>query len=333
MMTVPDMNTSSVVVSVIIPLLNEERYIENLIDSLIKQTYPIENMEWIFVDGNSSDGTLALIENYALTGKYPVILLNNPKKKTPYALNMAIEKAKGRYIVRLDAHSYFYPDYIEKCVYYLDTTDADNVGGIAETEATGFKGRAIAKMLSTRFGVGGSDFRTGDGDRFVDTVPFGAFRREIFDKVGLFNPKLLRSEDNDMNSRIRSSGGKIWLAEDIRFKYYCRDTYKGILKMGLQNGNALFFTLRENPKAMSLRHFIPFLFLLSLIILPIASAFLPLLWWLFAVEMALYFALDLFYSFCNDKPKYGFVTVWLYPVFHIVYGFGSLLGLFGVLLY
>ena len=116
-------------------------------------------------------------------------------------------------------------------------------------------------------------------------------------------------------------------------KYYCRDTFKGILKMGLQNGNALFFTLRENPKAMSIRHFIPFLFLLSLIIMPIASILLPCLWWLFAAELALYLVLDLYYSFCNNQPKYGLVTVWLYPLFHIVYGFGSLLSLFGIPLY
>ncbi|MBP3437553.1 MAG: glycosyltransferase family 2 protein [Clostridia bacterium] len=325
--------TEEIIVSVIIPLFNEERYVSNLIDSLTKQTYPIENMEWIFVDGNSSDGTVTLIENYISTGKYPIILFHNKKRKTPYALNMAIEEAKGKYIIRLDAHSYFYPDYIEKCVYYLDTTDADNVGGIAETEATGFKGQAIAKMLSTKLGVGGSDFRVGDGNCFVDTVPFGAFRREVFERVGLFNPKLLRSEDNDMNARIRQSGGKIWLAEDIRFKYYCRDTFKGILKMALQNGNALFFTLKENPKAMSVRHFVPFLFLLSLIVMPILSIVVPYIGYIFMLEILLYLSIDVFYSFFNKTPQYGLITLWLYPAFHIVYGLGSLLGLFGISLY
>lgn len=322
-----------IIVSVIIPLFNEEKYISKCIDSLIKQSYPRVQMEWIFVDGKSSDRTVEIINEYIHKGDYPITLLHNEKRKTPYALNIAIEAAKGKYIIRLDAHSFFYPDYIEKCVYYLDTTDADNVGGIAETEANGFVGQAIANMLSTKFGVGGSDFRVGDGNRFVDTVPFGAFRKEVFDRVGLFNPKLLRSEDNDMNSRIRQSNGKIWLAEDIRFKYYCRDTISGILKMGLQNGNALFFTLRENPKAMSLRHFIPFVFLLSLIILPLISFVLPFFKYVFLLEILLYFLLDLYYSFRNRTPKYGLMTLWLYPAFHIVYGFGSLLGLFGIALY
>ena len=326
-------NSGGVITSIIVPLFNEERYVSHLIDSLIEQTYPLENMEWIFVDGNSNDGTVPIIEQYLAKERYPIVLLHNDKRKTPHSLNMAIEIAKGKYIIRLDAHAYFYPDYIEKCVYYLDTTDADNVGGMAETEAEGFTGQAIAKMLSTKFGVGGSDFRIGNGNRFVDTVPFGAFRREVFEQVGLFNPTLLRSEDNDMNSRIRQKGGKIWLAEDVRFKYYCRDTVKGVLKMGLQNGNALFFTVKVNPRAMSIRHFIPFLFFISLIVLPIFSVVFPITSYILLFEALLYFSLDIYYSFIKSESRYGLITIWLYPMFHIIYGVGSLLGLLGIPLY
>ncbi|MEE1283907.1 MAG: glycosyltransferase family 2 protein [Acutalibacteraceae bacterium] len=324
---------TDVIVSIIMPLYNEEKHIKKCLDSLVAQTYPLDKTEWILVDGNSTDKTVQIIEDYKKSNLYPIILLHNTKRKTPYALNMAIQEAKGKYIIRLDAHSYFYPDYIEKCVHYLINKDADNVGGIAETEANNFIGKSIAKMISTKFGVGGSDFRIGYGNRYVDTVPFGAFKREVFEKVGLFNTKLLRSEDNDMNSRIRQSGGKIWLADDIRFKYYCRDTVKGILKMGIQNGNALFFTLKENPKAMSIRHFIPFLFLLSLIIMPIFMAIHPFFGYAFLLEGLLYVLLDLYFSFCNKDAKYGLITVWLYPLFHIVYGIGSLLGLLGIALY
>ncbi len=323
--------SKSVTVSVIIPLYNEERYIEKCILSLTEQTYPVTDMEWILVDGNSTDKTVEIIERYM--AENPITLLHNEKRKTPYALNMAIERASGRYIIRMDAHASFAPDYIEKCVHYLDTTDADNVGGVAETKASGFVGGAISQMLSTKFGVGGSDFRVGEGDKYVDTVPFGAFRREVFERVGLFNPKLLRSEDNDMNARIRASGGRIWLSNEIRFQYYCRDTVSGILKMGMQNGNALFRTMRENPKAMSVRHFIPFAFLVSLLVMPVLSLLFPFFWWLFALEGAAYLLLDLYFSFCGKKPAHGLVTVWLYPLFHISYGLGSLLGLFGITLY
>ncbi len=321
----------NVTVSVIIPLYNEERFIENCIRSLASQTYSKSDMEWILVDGNSTDKTVEIIKGFI--DDFPILLLNNPKRKTPYALNMAINEAKGKYIIRLDAHASFASDYIEKCVHYLDTTDADNVGGVAETEAKGFVGGAISYMLSTKFGVGGSDFRVGEGNKYVDTVPFGAFRREVFERVGLFNTELLRSEDNDMNARIRESGGKIWLADDIRFKYYCRDTVGGILKMGMQNGNALFRTLKVNPKAMSVRHFIPFMFLMSIILMPIISAFVPFGWFVFGAELMLYSLLNIYFSFFNKNPRYGLVTIWLYPLFHICYGLGSLLGLVGITLY
>lgn len=320
-------------VSIIIPLFNEEKYIDGCIESLANQSYPREKMEWILVDGNSTDKTKAIIEKHMVQKQYPIILLDNKERKTPYALNMGIKIAKGKYIIRLDAHASFSFNYIEKCVYYLEKMDIENVGGIAETTANTFCGRAISHMLSTKFGVGESDFRVGEGNKYVDTVPFGAFKREVFDTVGLFNTKLLRSEDNDMNARIRENGGKIWLAEDIRFKYYCRDTISGILKMGLQNGNALFYTLKENRKAMSVRHFIPFLFVVSLLLLPISSILCPPIKYVFGIELLLYLVLDFYYSFFFGKAQYGMINVWLYPAFHISYGMGSLLGFFGARFY
>lgn len=323
----------NIVVSVIVPVLNEEKFIGNFIKSLIRQTYPREKMEWILIDGNSNDKTLEIIEKYKLNNELPIKLLNNKKKKTPFALNMGIERAKGKYIIRLDAHAEFSPDYIEKCVFYLENIDADNVGGVVETSANTFVGKAISHMLSTKFGVGGSDFRIGTGNKYVDTVPFGAFKKEVFDRVGLFNTELLRSEDNDMNARIRNSGGKIWLANDIRFKYYCRDTIRGILRMGLQNGNALFFTFRKNLKAMSLRHFVPFFFLISIFLFPLVGIKFSFVKGVFMIETFLYITLDVCFSFFNRHPLYGIINIFLYPLFHLTYGFGSLLGLFNIKVY
>ena len=135
------------------------------------------------------------------------------------------------------------------------------------------------------------------------------------------------------NARIRKNGGKIYLSSDIRFKYYCRNTVGSILSMGIKNGNALFRTIKVSPEAMSIRHFIPFIFLVSVIVMPILSAFLSLFGWLFAAEMALYLILDVYFSFVKGKLKHGVVTLWLYPLFHICYGLGSLLGLLGIKLY
>jgi len=195
-----------VAVSVVMPVYNEEKYIDRCIQSLLLQDYPKEAMEWIFVDGMSADRTVEIISGYA--ERYPdlISIYENPNRTVPCAMNIGISKARGKYIMRLDAHAEYAPDYISKCVYYLDTTDAENVGGVAETKALTEFGCTIAKMLSTRFGVGNSCFRTGGGSGYVDTVPFGAFRREVFEKYGNFDERLTRNEDNEINYRIRKKG-------------------------------------------------------------------------------------------------------------------------------
>ena len=315
-------------VSIIIPVYNEERYIRNCIESLISQDYGIKDTEWIFIDGGSVDKTKEIVGSYV--EDYPIAILINKRKITPVSLNMGIQASRGKYIVRMDAHAAYPPDYVSKCIKILEQTGADNVGGIIETVGNGFIGGAIAKMLSSRFGVGDSSFRTGGTNGYVDTVPFGAFRRDVFETIGCFNEDLLRSEDNDINARIIASGGKVYLSPEIHSTYYCRDSVKGILKQGVQNGNALFQTLKVNPKAMRIRHYIPFLFLLSLVCLPIIANWVVPIRYLFIAECTCYSALDVWFSFVKPKAKYGFITLWLFPLFHISYGFGSVLGLLGI---
>ncbi|MBE7047848.1 MAG: glycosyltransferase family 2 protein [Ruminococcaceae bacterium] len=317
-------------VSVIIPVYNEEKYINRCLDSVVRQTYPKSLTEIIIVDGGSTDQTKSLIANYE--SLLNIHLIHNAKRMVTYALNLGIENATGDYIIRLDAHAEFKEDYIEKCVYYLNTTDAQNVGGIAETVGIGKFGEMNAEILSSKFGVGNSAFRTETKSGYVDTVPFGAFRKEVFDSVGLFNSALPRSEDNDMNSRIRAMGGKIFMAADIRFTYFCRDTIGGLLNQGMKNGNALFLTLRKNPKAMSVRHFIPFLFVLSLIVMPYLSALLEQFLFVFIAEMLLYGFLDVYFSLKGNKRNFVY-KLWMYPLFHITYGLGSVLGMFNIKLY
>ena len=314
-------------ISVVMPIYNEEKYIENCIDSLLLQDYPQECMEWIFVDGMSSDRTRELIEAYIEKHPKLIKILSNPNKTVPYAMNIGIKEARGKYIIRLDAHADYNTDYISKCVYYLDTTDADNVGGVAETKSKGFVGNAIAKMLSSRFGVGNSEFRTNGESGYVDTVPFGAFRREVFEKWGGYDERLTRNQDNEMNYRIRKNGGKIYLSSDIKLSYYCRDSIKSISDMAVKNGMWNVITMKLCPGSMGVRHFIPLAFLLSLIILPITSIIYHPIWWLFAFEMTLYFALD---CLCSAKQASGIkefiLLVLLFSVFHITYGAGSLEG-------
>ncbi|WP_347939978.1 glycosyltransferase family 2 protein [Peribacillus simplex] len=318
----------NITVSVILPVYNEEKYIEACIVSLLKQDFPQDSMEWIFVDGCSKDNTKQIIGSYKQ--KYPNLIevLDNPNKTVPYAMNIGIKAALGKYIIRLDAHAEYANDYILKCVHYLDTTDAENVGGVAETKSRGYVGKSIALMLSSKFGVGNSQFRTKGKSGYVDTVPFGAFRKEVFEKYGLYDERLTRNQDNEMNFRIRKNGGKIYMADDINLAYYCRDSIKGIVEMAVKNGKWNVITSKLCPGAMGIRHFIPFVFLMSLIIMSILTFLMPILGWLFVAELGLYLLFDLMFSIKSaSKVKYIPFLLILFPIFHLSYGFGSLVGL------
>ena len=320
--------TGEIIVSVVMPVYNEEKYIEQCIDSLLLQDYPQEKMEWIFVDGCSTDQTVAILNSYQ--DKYPQLIkvFNNPDKIVPYAMNIGIAASSGKYIVRLDAHADYATDYISKCIYYLETIDADNVGGVAETKANGFMGNAIAKMLSSKFGVGNSQFRTNGESGYVDTVPFGAFKREVFSKYGGYDERLVRNQDNEMNFRIRKNGGKIYLANDIRLSYYCRDSINGIAAMAKKNGMWNIITMKLCPGSMGLRHFIPFLFVASILGLGALGFIHSIFWMLLGLEMALYLLLNLLFSVKQATGlKEFFALMILFPIFHVAYGLGSMTGI------
>lgn len=321
--------TNEIIASVVMPIYNEEKYIAKCLDSLLLQDYPIENMEWIFVDGGSKDETIKILEEYRC--KYPNLIkvFNNPHKIVPYAMNIGISESCGKYIIRLDAHADYATDYISRCVYYLDNTDAENVGGVAETKAQGFMGNAIAKMLSSKFGVGNSQFRTNGKSGYVDTVPFGAFRREVFSKYGGYDERLVRNQDNEMNFRIRKNGGKIYLADDIHFSYYCRNTIGGISQMARKNGMWNIITMKLCPGAMGLRHFIPLMFVLSVVALCILGIVHEHFFILLGMELLLYSLLDIVFSIKQaSKISEFFALLILFPIFHVSYGFGSIIGIF-----
>jgi len=316
-------------ITIILPIYNEEKYIENCILSLLKQDYPLEDMEWIFVDGKSTDKTKCIIENYMLKKPNLIRMYDNPNKTVSYAMNIGINVSKGKYIIRLDSHAEYAQNYISKCVFYLDNTNALNVGGLAETKGKNFVGNVISLMLSSKFGVGNSHFRTNAKSGYVDTVPFGAFSRSVFEKYGNYDERLTRNQDNELNYRIRKYGGRIYLADDIKFIYFCRDSIKEIINMAVMNGKWTMLTNKLCPGVMGIRHFIPFIFVVSLIIMPILIMILPSLIWVYLIELSLYLLLDLIFSFiATNKISELLLLIYLFPTFHIFYGLGSLVGLF-----
>lgn len=317
-------------ISVILPVRNEERYIENCVASIFDQDYPVDKMEVLFVDGCSEDRTVELLRT--MQRQHPQIrVLHNPNRTVPYAMNIGIRESKAPVIVRLDAHAEYPADYIRLSVETLLERDCENAGGIFDTRGRGFMGEAIAAMLKTPFGVGNASYRLTDQEGYVDTVPFGCFRRELFERIGGFDERLTRNQDNELNFRIRKTGGKIWLNPKIRVLYYCRNTIRGIMRMGYMNGKWNVITMALVPGSMGVRHFVPLAFVLCTIA-GLAGTLLgnPVIAGLFALMWGAYLLLDGFYAWTIAGEKglrFLPVELILFPAFHFAYGTGSLAGL------
>ena len=201
-------------ISLVLPVRNEEKYIRACAESLFLQDYPKERMEVLFVDGCSTDRTVEILDS--MRAEHPLLrVLQNPNRTVPYAMNVGILESRGEYIVRMDAHAEYARDYVSGCIRALQSVACDNAGGVCVTRGRGYMGEAIAGALSTPFGVGNSMFRLDVRSGYVDTVPFGAFRRDLFDRIGLYDERLTRNQDNELNYRIRKNGGKIYLDQNL----------------------------------------------------------------------------------------------------------------------
>lgn len=317
-------------VSVVIPIYNEEKFIRGLVKSIEEQDYDKNKFEVIFIDGNSTDKTVEILNKELNDKNINYKIIYNPEKITPKSVNMGIKEAKNEIIIRLDAHSEYPQNYISKCVYYINNIDADNVGCTVKTISDSMIGKIIANVVSSKFGVGNSSFRTNSDSGYVDTVPFGTFKKELFDKIGYFNEELPRSEDNEFNNRIIKSGGKVYLFNDIQVIYHPRETIYQLMRMGFDNGKWATYTGYIIPGSMKLRHFIPLFFVLGLILGIIVTLMkIELLAIIFGVILALYLLLDIIFTIKNiiSDGLMQAISLIIYPLFHISYGIGSIFGI------
>lgn len=319
--------------SVICPIYNEEKYIAKCIDSILAQDYPKDDLEVIFVDGMSTDRTREIVAEY--TAKYPFIrLIDNPDRIVPPAMNKGILASKGDVIMRLDAHSTYASNYFSVLVKALNDYGADNVGAVCRTDVLNKtpKALAIKEVLSNKFGVGNSTFRTGvDKVMEVDTVPFGCWRRDVFDKYGLYDVRLVRNQDIELNKRILRGGGKILIVPDTYCTYLARENYKALAKNNFGNGkwNILTVFYTKQFDSLSIRHFIPLAFVLSLILPLLCSviywpiAFVALLSLL--AYLGLVGAISAKLSISKNLNFRYLIASFI--VLHVSYGWGSLVGL------
>jgi len=318
-------------VTIILPVRNEGNYIRATLDGVLAQDYPVEQMKILIADGMSTDNTRKIINDYQLKHTN-IILLDNPGRIVPTGMNIALKQAQGDIIIRVDGHCIIAPDYVRKCVEHLENDEVDGVGGPMETIGENKLSETIAIAMSSPFGVGNSAFRTTSGKTMLaDTVPFPAYTRSIIQKAGLYDEELVRNQDDEYNYRIRELGGKLLLAEDVRSKYYSRGSFRKLWKQYYQYGFYKVRVLQKHPLQMSLRQFVPPLFVLSLLAALILTLTTKWGWITLAVIAGSYILANLTASIITSAKR-GWRHMWLLPVvftiIHLSYGSGFLAGLF-----
>lgn len=318
-------------VSVIIPMYNEEAYIGACLESLCRQTFPLEQMEILVVDGASRDGSAAAVES--MMPRLPNLrLLRNTVRWTPSSLNMAIRQARAPVVLRLDCHCRYKEDYVERCLAALERTGAGCVGGrlLAHAGGGGLMAESIRVAQESRFGTGGSRWRSGGEAGHVDTVPFGCFPRAVFDEVGLYDERLRRNQDFELAGRIRAFGHRIYFDPAIEASYYTRATLGGYVRMMWVNAVYLPMMWRINRSSFQLRHVIPMLFFLGVAAGLVSLLVFPPLAWAAAAGLALYLLIDLAFSCriaAGEGPRLLLTMPWLFLLTHLLYGLGTLVGL------
>ena len=277
-------------ISIIVPCYNEQATIGLLLHAIYAQTFPRKEMEVIISDGLSTDRTRQEIE--AFCEAHPdlkVRVVDNPQRVIPAGLNRAIEAASGEIIIRLDAHSIPYPDYVARCVDDLQAGLGDNIGGIWEIQPgdQSWQARSIASAAAHPLGVGDARYRVGGQSQAVDTVPFGAFRRFLVDQIGAFDEDLLTNEDYEFNVRVRKSGGKVWLNPSIRSQYFARRTLGALARQYWRYGFWKARMLQRYPETFRWRQ-LAGLFVLSFLALGTLGIWIPVARWLLGIEVGVY---------------------------------------------
>ncbi len=312
--------------TVIVPARNEEHFIEECLRSLVEQDYPQHKLEILVVDGLSEDSTIDVVKNLAMTCAN-IKILQNPKRIIPAALNIGIRHSTGVIILRADAHTIYAPDYVRKCIELLLKTGASNVGGVITPIGKNLLSKSIAIAVSSPFGVGNAYHRFARKEMWVDSVAFGCWRKSTLLSLGGYDETYLANEDYELNYRLRSNGGKVFLSPSVKSSYFSRNSLRGLIGQYFRYGTWKVKMLLAHPEAIVCRQAVPPLFLIVLFASFCAIPFstLPLI--LVAVPYAL---LNIFFS-CRSALKHGLKCALLLPftflAIHISWGMGFFNGI------
>ena len=318
-------------VAIVIPTLNEERFISRCLNSIIKQTYEFEKMDVMIIDGGSNDKTKDIVAKYQKSHQN-IRFIENKKKIQSVAFNIGFKKSTAPYIIRLDAHAEYDSKYISLCIENLKQDEKrGNVGGrcniLPFNQSLWAQTNAI--LNHSRFGIGGAAFRVSNEAHNTDSVPFGAFPRKIIEEIGGMREDLPRGEDNEYNSRIRKAGYKIFFDPNIISSYFARPTLGASCKQMYANGNSIGYLYYIDREAIGIRHLVPLLFVVS----GLFSIIISVLWspfcYVFCGGLALYIIADAIASImgAKDNVKCTLPLFILFFCVHVSYGMGTIAGL------
>lgn len=325
----------NIAVTVVVPCRNEEPHIEACVRSILAQEQPPGGFELIVADGLSTDRTRDILDRLAQEDDR-LKLIDNPGRIVSTGLNAGIAVARGKVILRMDAHTVYATDYIRQCVAVLQETGADNVGGPALTCSGASMQAAISAAYHSSFAVGGALFHNPGYEGYVDTVPYGCWPRTLFSRIGLFDEELVRNQDDEFNLRIVRSGGKVWQSPRIRSWYRTRSSLSDLFRQYRQYGYWKVRVIQKHRLPASIRHIIPAVFVLSIPALVTVSLWWPSALWVLAAILVSYMAATLVASLLTASQKgWAFLPVlpFVFATYHLSYGLGFLQGMVDFLLF
>jgi len=317
-------------ISFIVVALNAAASLPALLDDLRAQTLPPEQIEVLLVDSASGDHTLAVMREFAANAPFDVKILSNPKKWLASGINIALREATGDAIIRLDAHARIPADFLQRNIQALSTGE-DIVGGsVLSADPKDSWERVMRALDTSRFCGGAAPFRNSGQARYVDTLAYALYRREVYSAVGEYDERLRRTEDNDMHYRMRKAGYRFYFSPTICSYHAARSTFRGQIRQKWGNGYWIGRTMHIQPRCFAPRHLIPAVFVLAVLC---GILFCPVSVWPLAALLTVYLLTDLFFSVQSALEQSGkkllclIALPFLFPIVHIVYGAGTLLGL------
>ncbi len=323
-------------VSIVLAVYNEQAIIWEAIQSLLQQKSNGFEVEILVVDGNSDDGTKDLLKEIEAQSAGRVKYLFNQARITPVAFNLGIKAASGNYIAIFGAHAEYANDYLEVCLDEMQRTGAAGCSGVVipKMKEMNRESELCLRILSSPIGVSGRSFRTRESG-FAESIPYGVFRKDVFEKVGFYNERLIRNQDNDMNYRINKAGYQLYITGKTHAYYYPKSDLRELKRYAFKSGFWNAKSLKLGSYTLRFLHFVPFFFLLfnilllGMLILTLVADDFYLLIPLLAIYI-FYWAL-VFIESRKQKFEFG-INRWAFPwavyVFHLNYGLGTLKGFF-----